>query len=300
MKIVKIDKSEPNAYISTWQSLYKMPKKYFESFDLVIGDEAHQFKALSLTEIMTKLVNAKYRIGTTGTLDGTKTHKLVLEGLFGTVHKVVSTKELMDQKHLAEFNIKCLLLKHNDSICQAAKNFTYQQEIEYLVLNEARNKFIANLAMSLEGNTLLLYTYVEKHGKILHDIIKDRLPDYKIFFIHGGTDVEVREQTRSIVENEKRSIIIASVGTFSTGINIRNLHNIIFASPSKSRIRVLQSIGRGLRTSDTKDKAVLYDIADDMRYKKKENYTIKHFAERIKLYGEERFTFKIYKIELKG
>ena len=300
MKIVKIDKSEPNTYISTWQSLYKMPKKYFESFDLVIGDEALQFKALSLTEIMTKLVNAKYRIGTTGTLDGTKTHKLVLEGLFGTVHKVVSTKELMDQKHLAEFNIKCLLLKHNDSICQAAKNFTYQQEIEYLVLNEARNKFIANLAMSLEGNTLLLYQYVEKHGKILHDIIKDRLPDYKIFFIHGGTDVEVREQTRSIVENEKRSIIIASVGTFSTGINIRNLHNIIFASPSKSRIRVLQSIGRGLRTSDTKDKAVLYDIADDMRYKKKENYTIKHFAERIKLYGEERFTFKIYKIELKG
>ena len=292
--------SDKPVNISTWQSLYKMPKKYFESFDLVIGDEAHQFKALSLTEIMTKLVNAKYRIGTTGTLDGTKTHKLVLEGLFGTVHKVVSTKELMDQKHLAEFNIKCLLLKHNDSICQAAKNFTYQQEIEYLVLNEARNKFIANLAMSLEGNTLLLYQYVEKHGKILHDIIKDRLPDYKIFFIHGGTDVEVREQTRSIVENEKRSIIIASVGTFSTGINIRNLHNIIFASPSKSRIRVLQSIGRGLRTSDTKDKAVLYDIADDMRYKKKENYTIKHFAERIKLYGEERFTFKIYKIELKG
>ena len=286
--------------ISTWQSLYKLPQKYFEQFDLVIGDEAHLFKATSLVDIMTKLVNAKYRIGTTGTLDGTKTHKLVLEGLFGTVHKVITTKELMDQKHLADFTIKCLLLKHNDSICQAAKNFTYQQEIEYLILNEARNKFITNLALSLEGNTLLLYQYVEKHGKILYDMINEKLVDRKVFFIHGNTEAEVREQTRKIVENEERSIIVASFGTFSTGINIRNLHNIIFASPSKSRIRNLQSIGRGLRTSETKTSAVLYDVADDMRHKKKENYTLKHFVERIKIYGEEKFVFKIYKIELKG
>lgn len=285
--------------ISTWQSLFGLPKKYFEQFDVVIGDEAHLFKAKSLTEIMNGLINAKYRIGTTGTLDGTKTHKLVLEGLFGPVRKVTTTKELMDQGHVADFTIKCLLLKHPDSVCQALKQATYQQEIEYLVLNESRNKFISNLSLSLKGNTLILYQYVDKHGKLLHDIISSKIGDRKCFFIYGKTDVEVREETRRIVENENDAIIIASYGTFSTGINIRNLHNIIFASPSKSRVRNLQSIGRGLRKSDTKDSAVLYDIADDLRHKKRENFTLKHFVERIRIYSDEKFTFKIYKIELK-
>lgn len=286
--------------ISTWQSIYKMPKKFFDEFDVVIGDEAHLFKSKEISNLMTKMTNAKYRIGTTGTLDGTKTHKLVLEGLFGAVRKVITTKELMDNKVVADFNIKCLLLKHPDSICQAAKNFTYQQEIEYLVLNESRNKFISNLALSLEGNTLVLYQYVDKHGKLLYDLINSRMSDRKCFFVYGKTDVEVREETRRIVETENDAIIIASYGTFSTGINIRNLHNIIFASPSKSRIRNLQSIGRGLRKSETKESATLYDIADDLRHKKRENYTLKHFAERIKIYSEEKFAFKVYKIELKG
>jgi superfamily II DNA or RNA helicase len=302
-KIYQGKEKESNKFltISTWQSLYTMPKKWFAQFDFVIGDEAHQFKAKSLTDIMTGLCNAKYRIGTTGTLDGTKTHKLVLEGLFGTVRKVITTKELMDAKHLAEFQIKCLLLRHSESICQAAKNFTYQQEIEYLVLNEARNKFISNLAVSLDGNTLVLFQYVDKHGRILHEQINKRVgADRKVFFVSGDTDVDIREEIRKIVESETNAIIVASFGTFSTGINIRNLHNIIFASPSKSRIRNLQSIGRGLRKSDTKDSAQLFDIADDMRYKKHENYTLKHFAERIKIYTEEKFSFKVYKIELKG
>lgn len=286
--------------ISTWQSIYQLPKKYFIDYDFVIGDEAHLFKAKSLIDIMTGLSNARYRIGTTGTLDGTKTHRLVLEGLFGSVRKVITTKELMDAKHLAEFQIKCLLLRHSESICQASKNFTYQQEIEYLVLNDARNRFISNLAVSLEGNTLVLFQYVDKHGRILHKLISDKLGvDRKVFFVSGKTDVDIREEIRKIVEQETQAIIVASFGTFSTGINIRNLHNIIFASPSKSRIRNLQSIGRVLRKSETKDSATLFDIADDMRYKKHENYTLKHFAARIQIYGEEKFKFKIYKIELK-
>ena len=97
--------------ISTWQSLYKMPKEYFEQFDYVIGDEAHNFKAQSLTTILTNCVNAKYRIGLTGTLDGTKTHKLVLEGLFGPVRKVITTNELINQQLVSQFEIKCLVLK---------------------------------------------------------------------------------------------------------------------------------------------------------------------------------------------
>lgn len=286
--------------ISTWQSLHKVPREYFRQFDAVIGDEAHLFKAKSLTDIMTNLVNAKYRIGTTGTLDGTKTHRLVLEGLFGPVKKIVTTKELMDAKHIADMSIKCLLLKHPDNICKALKESTYQQEIEYLVLNEARNKFITNLASSLNGNTLVLYQYVEKHGRILHDMLSNNNPDgRKIFFIHGNVDVDTREEIRQLVETETNAIIVASFGVYSTGVNIKNLHNIIFASPSKSRVRNLQSIGRGLRLSQTKTSAVLFDIADDMRWKKHENYTLKHFSHRIQIYAEEKFAFKVYKIELK-
>ena len=286
--------------ISTWQSIYKISPKELEKYDFVIGDECHLFTAKSLTTIMTSLKNTEYRIGTTGTLDGSKTHKMVLEGLFGPVYKGVTTKELMDNNHIADFSIKCLLLKHPEEVCKAAKTFTYQQEMEYLVLNDTRNLFVSNLALSLKGNTLILYQYVEKHGVLLHDIIQKKIGKRKLFFIHGAVNVDYREKVREVVEKENDAIIVASYGTYSTGINIRNLHNVIFASPSKSRIRNLQSIGRSLRKSDTKSEAVLFDIADDLRHKKKENYTLKHFISRTEIYMDEKFKFKIYKIDIKG
>jgi len=293
--------SDKNVVISTWQSLYTSPKEYFEQYDYIIGDEAHQFKALSLTKIMTSLSKTKYRIGLTGTLDGTKTHKLVLEGLFGPVRKVTSTKELIDKGQLSEFEIKCLVLKHDDDICKLMKDKKYPEELEYLIFNTARNKFIRNLALSLKGNSLILYQFVDKHGLILYNMISEaeKLGNRKVFFIHGGVETDEREQIRKITENENDAIIVASYGTFSTGINIRNLHNIIFASPSKSRIRNLQSIGRGLRVSETKQRAVLYDISDDLRTGKHVNFTLRHFMDRIKIYNEERFSYKIYKIALK-
>ena len=293
--------SNKNVVISTWQSLYQLPKEYFEQYDFIIGDEAHLFKAQSLTTIMTSLTKAKYRIGLTGTLDGTKTHKLVLEGLFGPVRKVVTTKELMDSGHVADLEIKCLVLKHDDDICKLMKKVKYPEEIEYLIFNEQRNKFIKNLALSLEGNSLILYQYVAKHGDLLYNMISkaEKLGDRKVFYIHGKVDADAREEIRKIMEKENDAIVVASYGTFSTGINIRNLHNVVFASPSKSRIRNLQSIGRGLRKSDSKSKAVLYDIADDLRSGDHTNFTLKHFTERVKIYNEERFNYKIYKIALK-
>ena len=291
--------SELPVIISTWQSIYKMQQKYFEQYELVIGDEAHGFKSKSLTAIMTKCINAKYRIGTTGTLDGTQTHKLVLEGLFGKVHKVTTTKKLIDQKHLSPFTINALVLKHPDSICHNLKGINYQEELEYLISSEARNKYIVNLTIGLERNTLLLFRFVEKHGQLLYDMIKENTNDRKIFFVYGGTDTDTREQIRAIVESERNAVIVASYGVFSVGVNIRNLHNIIFASPSKSRIRNLQSIGRGLRLSDKKEIATLYDIADDLIFKNKKNYTLEHFEERVKTYKEENFPLATYHIQLK-
>ena len=285
--------------ITTWQSIYKNEAEYFEQYDFVLGDEAHQFKAKSLTTILSGCVNADYRIGTTGTLDGTQTHRLVLEGLFGPAYKATTTAELIERKELAAFRIKCLILKYSKEICLQAKQWDYNQELEYIVKNQARNEFIKNLALSLEGNTLILFQFVEKHGKELHAKIMEKAGKRHVFFVFGGTDVEVRESVRSITEKESNAIIVASYGTFSTGVNIRNLHNVIFASPSKSRIRNLQSIGRGLRKGDNKEIATLFDIVDDMREGKYTNYVLKHFVERVKIYDEEKFNYKFYNIELK-
>jgi superfamily II DNA or RNA helicase len=286
--------------ITTWQSIYKNPADYFQQFDFVFGDECHQFKAKSLTTIMSQITDSHYRIGLTGTLDGTHTHKLVLEGLFGPVYKSVTTKELIDNKHLADFSIKCLVLKYSEEICQLAKKWKYNDEMNYIVANKSRNVFIKNLCLSLKGNSLVLFNYVEKHGKILFELIEKEKKKRKVFFVFGGTDVDVRESIRAITEKENDAIIVASYGTFSTGINIRNLHNVIFASPSKSRVRNLQSIGRGLRKGDNKTEAILYDISDDFRVGKFVNFTLKHFIERVKIYDEEKFKYKFYNVELKN
>ena len=287
-------KVEKDVVISTWQSVYKMPKKYFEVFGCVIGDEAHMFKAKSLTGIMTKLHQCKYRFGLTGTLDGTQTHQLVLEGLFGPVEKVVTTKELIEKKTLADLKIKCIILKHSN----IRSKMEYAEELEYIVTHKGRQNFVINLLQHLKGNTLCLFQLVEKHGKPLHEAAEKIITDRNVYFVYGGTRTDTREEIRSLIENAKDSIVIASYGTFSTGINIRNIHNIVLASPSKSKIRVLQSIGRGLRTSMNKDSVLIFDIADDLTFRNQNNFTLNHFQERINIYNTEQFDYEISKMKL--
>ena len=284
-------------YVSTWQSIYKMQKGYFQKFGMVIGDEAHGFKAKSLTSILTKCSNANYRYGLTGTLDGTQTHKLVLEGLFGPHKNITTSKELIDRGDLANISIDILLLKHKEEHCKEVSKMKYQDEVDWIVTSSRRNNFIKNLAIDLKGNTLVLFQYVEKHGEPLFRLINEASDDTrKVFYVSGKTPADTREEIRAITESESNAILVCSYGTFSTGINIVNLHNIIFASPSKSQIRVLQSIGRGLRKS-TLDTTV-YDIADDLHWKSNKNYTLNHSAERVKIYSKERFKFKIHEVKL--
>jgi len=292
------EKENPNAkyVVTTWQSIYKMPRQWFAQYNVVIGDECHLFKAASLTSIMEKLTDCKYRFGFTGTLDGTEVNKLVLTGLFGDIKQVTTTNDLMTQGHVAELKIKALLLDHTDQDKKLAKTLDYQGEMDFLVSNAKRNQFIKNLVNALDGNTLVLFQYIEKHGKILKDLIEST--GRKVHYVDGSVSGEKREDIRSMVENEYGSVIVASYATLSTGVNIRNLHNVIFASPSKSRIRNLQSIGRGLRKSDTKESCTLYDISDDLSWKTRKNYTLLHFGERIKTYAEENFDYKITRIRL--
>ena len=293
--------ADKQLYISTWQSLSNIKlRNYFDQFDFVLCDESHLASGAEITSILNKCVNADYRAGVTGTLNGKKIHGLQLESLFGPVQKIITTKELMDRKQVTELAIRCVVLKYPEEICKALKKVKYQQELDFLVSDAARNKFIKNLVLSLKGNTLLLYQYVERHGDVLYDLIsKSKYAKGKqIYYIHGNIKATEREKIRKTMETEDNVILIGSVGTVSTGTNIKNLHNIVFASPSKSQVRTLQAIGRVLRLNENKSKAILYDIADDLRYKKHVNYTLLHFDERLKIYDKEKFDYKINKVTL--
>jgi len=280
--------------ISTWQSIHRLSGEWFQNFGCIFGDECHGFKAKSLSSIMNKSVDAQYRFGTTGTLDGTQTHKLVLEGLFGPTYKVTTTKKLQDENKLAKLEIQMLVLEYSKEIRKGFVSKKYQEELDFIVKHDARNKFIRNLALTQKGNTLVLFQFVEKHGKNLFELIREKKDN--IYYVHGGTQTSDREAIRKIVEGKNGAVIVASLGTFSTGINIKNLHNIIFASPSKSQIRVLQSIGRGLRIADNKQHTRLYDIADDLHWNSHKNFTLLHSEERMKIYTKEEFDITISKV----
>ena len=287
--------TEKPVVISTWQSIYKEKKNFFERFDVVIGDEAHLYKAKSLTGILAKCHDVKYRVGLTGTLDGMQCHQLILEGLFGRCDKVTTTSDLMKKGQLTPLKVKICMLEHGHVPFDS-----YHQEIDYLITHSKRNNFICNLAIDVSGNTLILFNYVEKHGEPLWEMLNSKVQEgTKVFFIHGGVDAVAREEARKICEQETNAIILASYGTFSTGINIRNLHNVIFASPSKSRVRNLQSIGRVLRKGDNKAQAMLYDIADDCSRGQSYNYTFRHLIERMKIYDEEKFDYEVTKVSFK-
>lgn len=281
--------------ISTWQSIYKEPKNFFNRFDVVIGDEAHLFKAKSLTSIMDKCHDAKYRIGLTGTLDGMQSHQLQLEGVFGCVNRSIRTKDLQENGQLSDLKINILVCKHPYVGFE-----TYHDEMNYIISHEKRNKIITGLARDLNGNTLILFNYVEKHGEPLWELLNSRGEGKQVFFVHGGVPTQEREEIRRICESSTNSIILASYGTFSTGINIKNLHNVIFASPSKSRIRNLQSIGRALRLHDSKSRATLYDFADDISNGRNRNATLNHLIERIRIYKDEKFDYSVTEIKLGG
>jgi len=293
------DRIDSDIVVSTWQSIYKLDPEWFEQFGMVIGDECHGFKSKSLTDIMNKCSQAKYRIGTTGTLDNAQVHHLVLQGLFGKIHRVTTTKALQDSNTLAKLDINIIVLKYDEEIRKSLGKANYQDEIDFIVRNEKRNNFIRNLALDTDGNTLVLFNYVDKHGKPLFDMINNKAEEgRKIFYVSGEVATSDREAIREITESQKNAIIVASLGTFSTGINIRNLHNIIFASPSKSQIKVLQSIGRGLRKSENGQATKLFDLADDLHTKGRKNYALLHSEERVKIYNKEEFNYKIIEVPI--
>lgn len=261
----------------------------------------HLFAAKSLRKIMESLSKAYYRIGTTGSLTGSKTHEMVLMGLFGPKFQTATTRELMDQGYVAELDIKCLVIKHPEDRSKQVKGMTWQEEIKYLFGMEERNEFISELVSHLKGNVLVLCQYVKEHAIPLHDLIRDRLPpERNVYLIVGKVDPEERERIRKILETEKDAVLVAGIKAFATGSNVKNIRHMVFASPGKSMVTTLQSIGRGIRKSPTKTKATLYDIVDDLSYRGKKNFALKHFLVRSTIYAKEEFPYKILNTKLRN
>ena len=277
--------------ISTWQSIYNQKDEVFKDYEVIIGDEAHGFKAKSLVALMEKMNHVSKRIGMTGTLDETEVNELVITGLFGDVYQAGTTDELMQKKSLAQLDIEMIHLCHD----LKEQEYDYRKYIDWLVSCEKRNEFISKLAVEQEESVLVLYQFVEKHGQILYDMISKLAAKQKrkIYFVHGNIKNDNREYVRNSMEKESNSIVVASFGVFSTGINIPSLRKIIFASSTKSKIRVLQSIGRGLRKKKNDGNCVLYDIGDDTFFGKR------HSKERKEIYNSENFSYREYYIPLK-
>jgi superfamily II DNA or RNA helicase len=290
--------------IATWQSIYNQKSGWYKSFSAVLGDEVHTFKADCLKNIMERS-NTIFRLGYTGTLDGTETNELVLQGLFGAKHQVTTYAELRRRGIIADPKINVVVVKHPDAARRALANMpdkqtgkkrqaTYAEEMTYLATCQERNNMIVDLVSTLKGNVLILYAKVDKHIKPMHKQLQERFGEERTHLIHGAIETDEREIIRAIVDNSRNAILSASFQTFQAGINIVNIDHIIFAASTASVIRLLQSIGRGLRRSEDKKTLDVWDFADDLRWKSKENHTFGHLLERINIYNREEFDYKLY------
>jgi len=289
--------TDKNIVISTWQSIWKMPKTWFAQFGMAYFDEAHLVKGNSLQTIGAGLVDCPYRIGTTGTTGSKIVNEMVIQGTLGPIKKIITTEELMNRGQVAKMTIKCVSMIYPEIDAKECKSKTYHEEIDFIIAHDKRNRIMMKSLGSMKGNKLILFNK-RSHGKVLVKLAQKLYPDKKIFYVDGNTPKAVREEMRHQIDELYDSICIFSYGTSSTGVSIRNLNHVIFGSPSKSEIRVLQSLGRGLRKSDRKDSVILWDFIDDLSIKKYKNFVLKHSIERWNMYQKEAFDTELIKINL--
>ena len=282
--------------ISTWQSLMRLDETYFHQFDCILIDECHLATGKEISKIVSNAINAEYKVGMSGTLKKAKTDVMQLESLFSNVHRVSKTIDLINAGHLTDVTINGLILKYPLEKCKFVKDLDFDQECKFVNGQKFKISFVSKLADSRNKNTLVLFKKIE-YGTNIFNYLKEHSKK-KIFYVDGTIQVDQREVVRKYFEENNDAIVVASYGTFSTGINITNLHNIIFAESMKSMIKVIQSIGRGLRKHKDKNKMYLFDICDDLSYGKHKNTLLKHFLERISYYDEEQFDYKIKEYKL--
>ena len=280
--------------ISTFQSLAKISPEWVSGFDCIMSDEAHKISADSFKKIYDVAYNAKYRLGCTGTIHETKCNILQMEAITGQIFPIATAKDLISAGQLVPLKIKGIVLQYQHDVCKLFKKVEYEDEIKWVVTNPKRNNFIKNLAIKCTGTTLVIFRFLEQ-GKMLLDLITAEAGNRPVYYITGDTKKDDREVAR-LASNSNDSIVIASFGVFSTGVNLPAIENIIIASPVKGGITYFQTIGRGLRLKSGKTHCNLFDIGDNLNWKSHVNYTHKHFGERMVALTREGYTFTISNI----
>jgi superfamily II DNA or RNA helicase len=299
----KIDMEKP-MLITTWQSVYKYPEEFFKTFDGLIIDEVHGAGTSKNILNISKMCScADYRIGFTGTMPEEGAETLTINGYLGPVLYDLGAKKLIDDGVLSKIQINNLILKYPEHVCMGFDN--YNDEVDYIISNKNRNEsidFIVNEVPETD-NIIFLMQRVE-HLKATVEYFKKNFPNREVYQIYGGVEADERERIRKLIESKNGAIIIATYKTMSTGVNIKKLHHVVFFSSYKAKITILQSIGRGLRTHETKSKVQIWDVVDDMRIttgpNKRLNYSYKHFKSRLNYYKEEGFAYNENIITLKS
>lgn len=298
-------KSNKNIVIGTYQSLIKKPKEYFEEFDAVIVDETHKAKSASIKTILQKCTNASYKFGLSGTLpkDGTL-DKLTLLSQTGPVISEVKAAFLQEEGHIAQCSVKVIEMNYatesqRTAFQELAQNKyenkdVFQLEQNFVIQSDARLNFISNVISRIPRNSLVLFHRIE-HGKRLYEKLRQE-SNKRVFYVDGGTDKDIREEYKKKMEAGEEVVIVASYGTFSTGISIKKIHNIFFTESFKSEVIIRQSIGRGLRQHHSKDKVIIIDFVDDIRTDEWKNYLYKHGLARQAIYKQEKFEYSIKKV----
>jgi superfamily II DNA or RNA helicase len=308
-----IKQVEKHIVITTWQSLNKMPHWIMEGFGAIIVDEVHTTKANILTKLLENAVHVPIRMGLTGTMDEFESNSLHVQGLIGPVKDVIGARELIDRGAASDLQINMLVLDYpletklkfkefiqdavkqvkNKNALSAAK---YNAELEFLYLHQGRREFIKSLVLSKTGNSLILFDRVEQYGRVLYDEFK--AIHENTFLIIGEVSAKERERIRTILEDYDDAIVLGNFSIMSTGISIKKLHNMFMVSSTKSKIRVLQSIGRMMRLHDTKDQAQVYDLVDKLDYNGIKNSFMKHAEERVKFYTSENHKIKFFPLNM--
>lgn len=290
--------------ISTWQSLEKEDPEFFEVYDACVVDECHQAKCNVVTRLLKLMHNAEYKIGTSGTLPTEISEQLQINSVIGNVLFELKSCELIARGYLTKLNIAAIFLKYPLSFIEENKERTYPEEVKMVEEYPNRNKvlnFIIDHTSPM--NNMLILVNHRNHLKDVEDYLHKNYPEKKVSIITGDVKAKVREEIRVGIEDEDGTILLATYQTMSTGVNIPKLHAIMLFSNSKSRIKVLQSIGRGLRKHNSKNKVIIYDIVDDLSYKKRtgriaKNYCMQHFDERSSYYIEQEFPVITTKLDI--
>jgi superfamily II DNA or RNA helicase len=285
--------------ISTWQSLYR-DKKLFAEFDCMIIDEAQGGKAKELQGIAKSAINAEYRFGFSGTFPEAETADwFAIVGATGPVKTFATYSTLQKAGHIAQIKIYTVKLQYEKDFrirVYQEGDRDYHVENDIIYSEPKRCLFLCRMVQKMDENVLVLFQKKEKHGHLLRDLFQHELRGKEILYVDGTIDVLDRDEYRKIMEGKTNVVLLATYATLSAGVNIKNLPNIIFASSYKSKIKILQSIGRGLRLHKDKKHLKLYDIVDDVCFRTKDvifiNHSLKHYKERKKYYDAESWPVK--------